>query len=105
MQALAKVLGVAVSIHTPVRERLKAIEQMFAEKGRFNSRSREGATQAQGPRKAPHTSFNSRSREGATRRASGDARKHPRFNSRSREGATRVGVEHFGKFEFQFTLP
>ena len=98
----------AVSIHAPVRER-HINTKVGTASGRFNSRSRKGATQRiqlmitqqtvsihapvrerpkVGTSSRRGTSFNSRSRKGATIQALQRALKIS-FNSRSRKGATK----------------
>ena len=62
---LEEVRGFDVSIHAPVRVRLRESSVPFNIES-FNSRTREGAT-AESSAPVRRTSFNSRTREGATK--------------------------------------
>ena len=79
---------VNVSIHAPVKERRSSV-LAYESYMRFNSRSREGATNYV-KRLVFTSSFNSRSREGATLNVGKRAQHFQGFNSRSREGATEI---------------
>ena len=73
--------------------------------GCFNSRTREGATTRRKPCCATLCGFNSRTREGATVHSETSGRTVQGFNSRTREGATETYEYNDFDCVFQFTHP